>query len=429
VAFGGEYRKETTSADLTEFGDRTLFGNGSGDLAETKFDVSEGFIEANMPILKDMFLAQSLELSGAARVSDYSTIGQTDTWSAGVFWRINEDIAFRATRGTSVRAPTIDELFSPASQTFPSLTDGCSQPVINATTDATIRANRIRNCAQIGIPVTYVDPAPTVSNTGRSGSNPLLLPEESDSSTISAIYTPSQVKGLSFVVDYYDIRIENAISTLSAQTLLNLCTDSDAFNGQACGVFTRAAAGLANEYEVIDFIEGPFNFAGLVAKGIDFEARYGFETASLFGKDVGRIDLGVSGNYLIRRQNFTNPSNPDLATNIDTTLENPRVRLRTSATWTGGPLSVSWKVDFQEAQELVNPIGVGANTDTRDVSLWTTEDFFQHDLSIRYEIAEGVVARGGVTNMFDAEPTIQAGLADIFDLYGRRFFAGLNISF
>jgi outer membrane receptor protein involved in Fe transport len=426
VALGGEYRKEITKSDLTDFGDRTLFGNSGGDLQKTSFDVSELFGEVNIPLVKDAFLIQSLELSGAYRSSDYSSIGSTETWSIAGFWRVNDDIAFRGTKGISVRAPTIGELFSPPFDTFPNLTDGCSQPIINATASATVRANRVRNCAQLGIPTTYVDPNPTFSNQGLSGSNPLLKPEESDSWTASLIYTPSYVDGLSVVLDWYDIEITDAIATLSAQTLLNLCTDSDAFDAQACGVFTRDPV----TFEVIDFIEGPFNFASLRAKGMDFDIKYGFDVADLLkGGDYGRLDFSVTGNYLVKRQDFTNPTNPRLPTEIDATLNNPRVRFRLSSTWSAGDLALTYRVDFQEAQELVNKATLGLNTDTRARNLFTTEDFYQHDIAVRYELADGVTIRGGVNNVFDNEPSVQAGFADNFDLWGRRFFASLNIDF
>lgn len=429
LAVGGEYRKEITSADQTEFGDRTLFGNSGGDFAETKFDVSEFFAELNVPLIKDAFLIEELELTGAARTSDYSRTGKTDTWSMSATWRLNKDLAFRGTKGISVRAPTMGELFSPAFDTFPNLTDGCSQPVINATSDAKIRQNRIRNCAQLGIPVTYVDPNPTFSNQGKSGSNPNLKPEESDSWTASAIFTPEFVPGLSVVLDWYDIEITNAIATLSAQTLLNLCTDSDSFNAQACGVFTRAPASAANAYEVINFLEGPFNFAALRAKGLDFDVKYGLETADFLGSDMGRLDFSLTGNYLVKRQNFTNPTETWRPTEIDATLENPRVRLRAATTWSQGPLSLTFRMDYMTSQELVNRATLGLNTDTRPAKYFETGDFYQYDLAGRYEINDKVTLRAGINNIFDAEPSIQAGLADIFDLWGRRFFASVNVKY
>lgn len=429
LAIGSEYRKETTSADLTDFGDRTLFGNAGGDLAETSFDVTEFFAELAVPIINDVFLIDSLEISAATRTSNYSSIGVTDTWSAAAFWRLTDDIAFRGTKGTSVRAPTMGELFDPPFDTFPNLNDGCSAPLIAATANSNIRANRVRNCADLGIPATYVDPNPNFSNQGLSGSNPLLKPEESESWTASAIFTPTFVPGLSVVLDWYDIEITNAIATLSAQTLLNLCTDSDAFNAQACGVFTRAPAGTPNEFEIIDFFEGPFNFAALRAKGMDFDARYGFDTVDWFGSDFGRLDFAVTGNYLVKRQDFTNPTLTYLPTEIDTTLNNPRVRLRSSATWTQGPLALTFRMDFQESQELVNRVTLGANVDARPSKYFETGDFYQYDLAARYELTENVTLRGGINNIFDAEPNVQTGFADNFDLFGRRFFASVNVDF
>jgi outer membrane receptor protein involved in Fe transport len=429
VAAGFETRKEETYAKVTDFGNRTLFGNASSNFPRTNFDVTEFFAEARVPILKDVFLAKSVELSGAYRTSNYSSIGVTEAHSFSGTWRITSDIAFRATEGTSTRAPTLGELYSPPSQDFPNLTDGCSSPVITATADAGIRANRVRNCAALGIPTTYVDPNPTFSNQGLNGSNPLLKPETSESYTLSTIFTPTFAPGLSVVVDYYNIEIANAISTLSAQTLLNLCTDSTTFNASACGVFTRAPAGSSNEYEVVNFIEGPFNFAKLKAQGIDFDAHYGFDLQDLFKIDIGRIDTSIVGNYLIRRQNFTNPTDPSIATDIDTSDNNPRVRLRASATWTKGPLALTWRTDFQTATELVNGRFLGGNDDTRPSNLFTTGNFYQTDFTFRYKLDDRFTFRGGIINAFDAEPSVQAGLADQFDEFGRRYFLGVSANF
>ena len=428
-ALGGEYRKEATSQQLTPFGNRVIFGNTGDDRSKISYDVSEGFMELRVPVLKDVLFAESLEVSGAYRYSDYSTIGGTETYSLSAFWRPIQDIAFRATYGEAVRAPNLDELYASPFDTFPNLTDNCSSTVINATADARIRANRIANCAALGIPTTYVDPNPNSSNEGKDGSNPLLQAETSTSHTISAILTPRFMPGFSLVADYYDIEIENAISTLSAQTLLNLCTDEEVLNQSACNVFTRRPAGDPQEYEISDFFQGPFNFAGLRARGMDFQARYGFETSDLFDTDFGRIDLGLSGNYLIRRQNFTNPTDPSIATDIDKTANNPRVRFRTNATWTKGPLAVTWRVDVQMATIIVDRRQILANLDNRDSEYFTTGNFYQHDLTFAYDVNDKVAVRGGVVNLFDAEPSLQAGLQDQFDLFGRRFFGSVTFKY
>lgn len=428
-AFGGEYRKESTSQDLTQFGNRVIFGNTGDDRPEISYDVSEAFAEVRIPLLRDMPFAERLEISGAYRTSNYSTIGTADTYSVQAFWRPIQDIAFRGTYGEAVRAPNLGELFSSAFDTFPNLTDNCSSAVINATADARIRQNRITNCGLLGIPTTYVDPNPSSSNEGKSGGNPNLQAETSLSYTISAILTPRFAPGFSFTADYYSIDIDNAIATLSAQTLLNLCTDEAALNTSACSNFTRRPAGDPQEYEISDFLEGPFNFAGLRARGIDFQGRYGFETSDLFGSDYGKVDLGISGNYLIRRQDFTNPTDPSIATNLDKAANNPRVRFRTSATWSKGPLAVTWSTDVQMATIIVDRRQILANLDNRETGYFTTGNFYQNDLSFALDVSDKATVRGGVNNIFDAEPSIQAGLQDQFDLFGRRYFASVTVKY
>jgi outer membrane receptor protein involved in Fe transport len=226
-------------------------------------------------------------------------------------------------------------------------------------------------------------------------------------------------------------KITDAISTLSGQTLANLCVDEDVLNATACAAVPRRPASAGpNAYEIDGFIEGPFNFAALLTRGMDFNIRYNFEPGDLFGgKDWGRLDLGVTGNYLIRRQNFTNPTVPGLATDIDSTVNNPRVRFRTTTTWTKGPLALTWRADFQTAQELFNARLVGANSDSRAFEYFDTEDFIQHDISFRYDMTENASFRGGINNIFDAEPNIQTGLTDNFDLFGRRWFAGVTLKY
>lgn len=422
IALGAEYREERWESTVQDFGPRQLFGNSGANLAEVGFDVTEGFVELQIPLLTDMPFAETLEFSGAYRYSDYSTGEQTETFSTALFWKPIQDIAFRGTYGQSVRAPTLFELFSPLAATFPNITDSCSQTVINNTASTVVRENRIRNCAARGVPTTYIDPFPNTSNSGFSGSNPNLLNESSTSYTVSAIVTPRMFPGFEAILDYYSIEIENAIATLSIGQLVGLCYDEEVSNDNACNQFTRDPT----TFEINNFIQGPFNFAGLRARGVDFQASYRFELEDLVGHDWGSLNLSLAGNYLIRRQDFTSPTDPNAAVNIDGTANNPRVRFRTNTTWTNGPLQISWRVDFQRGVPVIRIRDILTNPDSRDYEFLSVPDFWQHDLSARYNVSDDVTLRAGITNLFDAEPTIQAGLQDQFDLFGRRYFVGMN---
>ena len=89
-----------------------------------------------------------------------------------------------------VAVPNLGENFSPATQTFANgFVDPCSAPVIAALTDTTVRANRTKNCADLGIPagtvITY-----TSGIAGKNAGNRFLLPETSYTDTLSLILTP-----------------------------------------------------------------------------------------------------------------------------------------------------------------------------------------------------------------------------------------------
>src|SRR5690606_14205804 len=81
---GAEHRKErlTTEDDgLATTGGLYRLDNG-GPPIDAEFDVSEAFVEVVAPLMRDLPFAHRLEIEGAARHSDYSTIGDTVAWKA-----------------------------------------------------------------------------------------------------------------------------------------------------------------------------------------------------------------------------------------------------------------------------------------------------------------------------------------------------------
>jgi outer membrane receptor protein involved in Fe transport len=433
VAVGAEWREEKLSGEFNsphENGSRFLFANRLADFPQVGFDVREAFFEVRLPLLRDLPFAEVLEVTSSYRVSEYSieSIGRTQAYGFNAQWRPARDLLFRATYGQSVRAPNLNELFDPASQTFAQLTDPCDANVIRTTVDPRVRDNRIRNCItnpqrpDLGVSPTYTDPFPGTSNAGRLGGNTNLQEEESTSYTVSAVFTPRFLPRFSAVIDYFDIDIENAIAFVSAQQVVEQCFSIDTPNPLACATIRRDA----DTREINDFLSSPLNFALLRARGIDFAARYRVELADWFTRDLGRLDFSVRGTYDIRRQNFTNPSAPNQPIDIDATVGNPRVRFLIGTTYTLGAFAATWEIDHQTSQEIFDDVVLVNDPDNRAPELLTTGSFTQHDFLFRYELNERVRLRAGVINAFDAEPNVQTGAADNFDLFGRRFYIGLN---
>ena len=122
------------------------------------FEVREAFAELSFPILRDMPFFNTLAIDGAARWSDYTTVGDTFTWKIGGTWSPVRDISFRATKAEAVRAPNIAELFQPQGQTFELIDDPCD---VNLQGQGS--SFRTANCATLltalGIdPTTFTDP-------------------------------------------------------------------------------------------------------------------------------------------------------------------------------------------------------------------------------------------------------------------------------
>jgi outer membrane receptor protein involved in Fe transport len=439
VAAGFETRKETFSGFIGPASreNRVIFGNIYTPTPENDYDVTEYFVETKVPLLTDQPGFKKLEIGGAYRVSNYSNIGVTDAWSLQGTWRPIDDFMFRYARSRSVRAPQLNELFRGPAQTFTAITDNCSRPVIDATANAQVRANRNANCAALGIPSTYVDPNPNSNNPGVNGPNPNLREEEGTSQTFSFILTPRFLPGFELVLDYYDIQIGNVINTVGIANLLNLCVDNVSINSAACGLISRDPV----TFEINNYTQGGFNYASQRAKGIDFAASYDVGLSDIFNRDVGELTLGIRGNYSIRRQDFNDVFNPAIATDIDSFISDPRVRFVLETTYEKGPFAVTWEGDFQASQEIFDSRVLLDDPDNRLPSLLETGDFWQHDFTLKYEPNDKIRFRAGVINAFDEEPSpaaelvpagqpvSAAGSVDQFDLFGRRFFAGVNVRF
>ena len=97
VAFGGEYRIEGGGVISADPGGATAsWAAGNFNTYKGEYNVKEGFLEVNAPILKDD-IVQSLDFSAAGRITDYSTSGMVETWKLGLTSQVNDDVRLRTT--------------------------------------------------------------------------------------------------------------------------------------------------------------------------------------------------------------------------------------------------------------------------------------------------------------------------------------------
>jgi len=468
VALGVEARREYTEAAgrTASTGDRFLFLNLGADFPGVQYESEEAFAEISIPLFRDSWLGEYAELSGSYRYFDYTTVGTGDVYGVNFVYRPIADIAFKTSFNTSFRAPNLSENFAPQTQTFfNGVVDPCDTRVIIAIANTTDRANRVANCqalfaqvaARRGLPAPAFDftqgtadpdddynPTYPSGIAGVAGGNPALSPETSESFTFSTVLEPRFIPNFSLVLDYYEVEIRNVIQGVSAAAASLNCVFGPSLNQSACDTIFRnnaATPGTTAEarsqvYEIgtpgntgIGFIQGSVNFAKLQTRGLDFTARYSVDTEEVFGRNWGRFDYSLRGNWLIEQKNFTNIANPFAFGESASLINFPRVRFSSQLTWSPNDVfSVTWVADWQTAQDIVQARDQVNNIDGRPQNFFDTGNFARHDFTVRYNVSDKLSLRTGVTNAFDAEQPAYfgTGFIDNFDPYGTRFFIGLN---
>ena len=245
VAVGAEYRSDKVSGDTDAFSQANAFTNGNGSLISGQIDVTEFYGELNVPLLADQPFARELGVDGAIRQTHYSRSSDffpgsdvdVTTWKVGAVWAPVDAIRFRVSRSRDIRAPNVAELFGPVTTATGILTDtgnGGQQVIVEIV----------------------------------SGSNPNLAPEKADTWTVGVVLQPTGgfLSGFRASIDYYDIKIEDAISRLGQQNIVNRCVDGDELS---CSLITRDAGN--NVVSITDTVQ---NVNQLIARGIDFQLDY-----------------------------------------------------------------------------------------------------------------------------------------------------------
>ncbi|MFL0585039.1 TonB-dependent receptor domain-containing protein [Sphingomonas olei] len=472
VSLGGEYRREDYFSGYDDFtkgeyapGQSNTFLNAIQDSNGPATNVFEAFGEIRVPILRGMRFAEELTLEGSGRVSKYNFLSDpVYTWTAGGVYAPIPDVRFRVNYAKSVRAPNLADLYAGTSQTFAnSFVDPCSQDVINQD------PNRARNCAAAGVPTTITLPdgstrpwtnAPTSGILGTNGGNALLEPETSHSFTVGAVVQPRFLPGFSLTVDYYNIRIKNAINSISPQQLVNRCYDDpvgldnefcalvnrrrDPGNPLADYTFTgqqgRRFAGFPDFNIGIvgnGFANSAFNYASLRTSGIDAQAAYSHE----FSDEV-RLNLRAVVSWLATRNQYTFLNDPNRYTRIKSTLGDPEWRGLLSANLKAGPFDVAFTSQYI-GKQTISAWNVQHTeqdrppTDADRNPFLNYPDVFIHDVQFGIRANDQFRFYLGVDNITDQLPPYgltgtgsgDANISSIFPVTGRYFYAGVNVRY
>jgi iron complex outermembrane receptor protein len=240
-----------------------------------KYTVREAYLEFNVPLLKNVPLAELLSVDIASRYSDYSNFGNTTNSKASFMWKPIKDLLARGTYAQGFRAPTVGDTFGGGSQSYDSYLDACDSVNGEAAKTPAVKAR----CTAAGVPVTFRQVNQAGTAVGASGAqsptpfnsgagNASLQPESATTKTLGLVYSPSFVNGFTVSVDYFDIRVKNRISAISAAYVINQCYVSG--NQTFCDKITRDPL----SGQITNLSRGNLNLGELNTKGYDLAFAY-----------------------------------------------------------------------------------------------------------------------------------------------------------
>jgi outer membrane receptor protein involved in Fe transport len=423
IATGAEYRRESYRVSGDPYGNgvtadtpnnaqypadpllNTTVGNnwyaGNYHNASGTYNVKEAYLELNVPVLKSDSWGEA-NLNVADRHTKYSTSGHVESWKIGGTWKTGIDgLRLRAVTSKDVRAPNLSELYA-------------AQVVVN-------------NVVQYQ--------GNTVGIQQRTVGNTNLRPEIARNSVFGIVLTqPKWAPGFSASIDYFDIKVDGVISSLTAQQEVDLCV---AGNQEICGAMSLGNPVATNNYVTVQ----AFNLASLRSKGYDLEAAY----------RLNLKDWGLPGRVTVRglvTRNISFLTDPGVVGTIPSegagnNLGNtPRWKGLASQSWDTDKYSLTlterWISSGKYSNEFIEcqtncPVSTVIHPTIYNNHM---KGAFYVDLGGSWKVADKTTAYFKIDNIGNVDPAAapQANLSyginpALYDVLGRVYRAGLRYNF
>lgn len=407
----------------------------AGPTTPPSFRAKEFYGEVLVPLLAKLPFVENLSIEGAVRRSDYTkSVGKDNSYTTnkiGASWALSDDFRLRATRQKVIREPNMGEFANPVfSIPFNLLTTTArlkpryqGDPCALGTGDAA-QCKRF-NAAPAGSYDSF-DPA-LLSGGYYYGGNPDIGAEKGKTNTVGMVLTPSFAKGLSITVDYYNIKLQDAVGQVQPVDALTSCyiTDPRADNPLCEAVTRDPATGRIKDAFPVDR-----NLAYIKQDGFDIDMTY--KHAVPFGLPGKRLNwqyqAAVVHSYDIQKNPVLDPidckgSYGFRCSSDAVSLVAPAYRHRAGITWEGETTTaqLGWKRIGK-----VKDSTVGSNEKIG------AQDYIDLNFSVRPDI-EGLSVNFGIDNLFDKQPPlpVNAGTfntyADTYNVVGRSF--GISVTY
>lgn len=429
IVVGGEYRHETVDVAPPEIltSGNNLTKKILGISAD--YSVKEAFGELTVPLLADLPLIHRLEIGGAVRFSDYSTVGNQTSWSTRFGWEPTSFLRVRGTYGMAIRAPNLYELYAPRTAANSSVIDPCDR-FTDAGSPITLSAARQASCTAVlgGLAPTLDQTQVQRQTVGNvSQGNPDLSPEKARSYTIGAVLTPGgTLDGLSLTVDYFRIKIDRVISQLTIQNVVNRCYDDTGLPTIFCGQITRSPTtgqllSVANSY---------LNAATEYENGLDVVGAYNLQLDRISQSLPGTLRLQAAWSHLFNH--YFVQYDGAARDHFDGQVGDFRDRVTANLGFNSGGLNIAYQVRYLSPALADTSQDLGPKN--RIPAVW------YHDIQASIDVGQRFTLAFGVKNLFDRDPPIISAPArtsplgevtatGIYDTRGRFLYTTASIKF
>jgi iron complex outermembrane receptor protein len=385
IATGFEHRKESLGATADPGEAAQSWFITSGTPYGGAFGISEGYLEADVPLADSTPWAKSLDFDAAGRITSYSTFGVVETWKLGLNYTppdlngVLDGFRFRGTFSHDLREPTLVDYYS----------------------------------APVSSNLTIADPFvnnQTVNYFGYNQGNPNLKPESAITFGLGAVYQPSYIPGLSASFDYYNINISKAIISLSAAQILNEC-----YQGQAAACAGLQTVGTdAKGLPILQITVAPLNFQSEKATGFDFETSYNLAMEDVDKSFKGDLNIQV---HITHAMSDVQTSDVAGVAPIDIAGENatagpPHWKYQGTIQYALDPMVLGLTLrGVSEGKYNTNWItcntGCPVSTSNNVTSnMNTLAGAWYLDLNTAYTVSTGVNMYFNVKNLFDKDPPV-----------------------
>lgn len=410
--------------------------------------------ELLVPVLRDLPLAEDVNLDLGYRLSDYNTSGDVSTYKVDANWAVTDSLRFRGGYSRATRAPSVGELFGRPTAAgggigAPGVTgqgDPCDVRGAYRSASSQTAAQVRALCLAEGVPSALIDTfnninpgVPSVAN-----GNPDLTPETADTYSFGVVLHPKfenpLFSNLSASVDYYDIKLKDVIGLITATLALDRCFNPVTNPGFAnANTYCQLISRDPTSGQLTQIVTPELNLSNYETSGVDFQFDWhvGMDALGL-DADWGTLSLNTVVSYLqsFKIQTITGAPTLDYAGTIGNAQidpfadAHPTWKANTSLGWQVGTLQTSLRWRFIDA--MANATNVGTTGSAPGVK---SVNYF--DLDGLWRVTPKVDLRAGVLNLFDKKPpTLNTNVTGLlasdpftYDFVGRRFFVGVRARF